>query len=120
MIQHGTKPGLCVYRESDWVCRCAICGRGFPRSLLDPANAKPDKPRVSGGRIMTHANYLRRQAETLVHLSRATIDLGIAGRLRALAVEFRAKATELENASADYAPLTFGGGVVGAENLERA
>jgi hypothetical protein len=69
---------------------------------------------------MTHANYLRRQAETLVHLSRATIDLGIAGRLRALAVEFRAKATELENASADYAPLTFGGGVVGAENLERA
>jgi hypothetical protein len=41
-------------------------------------------------------NYLFRQAEALLNLSRATFDLTVAGRLRALAAEFRAKAQELE------------------------
>ena len=54
---------------------------------------------------MTHANYLRRQADTLVHLSRATIDLTIAGRLRALAAEFTAKAAELEDELDRFTPL---------------
>ena len=42
------------------------------------------------------SNYLLRQAEALLNLSRATFDLAVAGRLRALAAEFRAKAQELE------------------------
>lgn len=45
---------------------------------------------------MVSAMYFRRQAEVLLALSRATIDLMIAGRLRALAAEFRAKADELD------------------------
>ena len=43
------------------------------------------------------SNYLLRQAEALLSLSRATFDLAVAGRLRALAAEFRAKAQELED-----------------------
>ena len=42
------------------------------------------------------SNYLRRQAEVLLSLSRATFDLGVAGRLRTLAMELRAKAQELD------------------------
>jgi hypothetical protein len=42
------------------------------------------------------STYLLRQAEALLALSRATFDLALAGRLRALAEEFRAKAEELE------------------------
>ena len=42
------------------------------------------------------SNYLLRQAEALLNLSRATFDLAVAGRLRTLAAEFRAKAQELE------------------------
>jgi len=45
---------------------------------------------------MINAMYLRRQAERLLALSRSTIDLAIAGRLRGLAGEFLAKAEELE------------------------
>jgi hypothetical protein len=45
---------------------------------------------------MLVADYLRRQAEACSQLSRATIDLGIAGRLRAMADEFRRKAAEIE------------------------
>jgi hypothetical protein len=45
---------------------------------------------------MVNAMYLRRQAERLLALSRATIDLAIAGRLRGLADELLAKADELE------------------------
>jgi len=45
---------------------------------------------------MINAMYLRHQAERLLALSRATIDLAIAGRLRGLAGEFLAKAEELE------------------------
>jgi hypothetical protein len=42
------------------------------------------------------SNYLLRQADTLLNLSRATFDLTVAGRLRVLAAEFRVKAQELE------------------------
>ena len=42
---------------------------------------------------MTSAAYLRQQAESLVAMSRATLDLGMAGRLRAMASEFRVQAT---------------------------
>jgi hypothetical protein len=49
-----------------------------------------------GGTSNMTSTYLRRQAEALLNLSRATIDLAVAGRLRALAAEFRAKALELE------------------------
>jgi hypothetical protein len=45
------------------------------------------------------SSYLLRQAEALLSLSRSTFDLGVAGRLRALAAEFRAKAHELDQAS---------------------
>jgi hypothetical protein len=45
---------------------------------------------------MLQADYLRRQAETCLNLSRATFDLGIAGRLRALAEELLRKAAEIE------------------------
>ena len=41
-------------------------------------------------------NYLLRQADALLNLSRATVDLTVAGRLRVLAAEFRVKAQELE------------------------
>jgi hypothetical protein len=49
------------------------------------------------------SSYLRRQAEVLLSLSRATFDLGLAGRLRALAMELRAKAQELDR-DGDLAP----------------
>jgi hypothetical protein len=45
---------------------------------------------------MVNAIYLRRQAERLLALSRGTIDLAIAARLRGLAGEFLAKADELD------------------------
>ena len=41
--------------------------------------------------------YLRKQAELLIAMSRVTIDLGMAGRLRAMASEFQTKATEQED-----------------------
>jgi hypothetical protein len=44
---------------------------------------------------MVSGAYLRQQAEILIAMSRATIDLGMAGRLRAS--EFQTKATEQED-----------------------
>ena len=46
---------------------------------------------------MASAAYLRQQAELLTAMSRATMDLGMAGRLRAMASEFQTKATEQED-----------------------
>jgi hypothetical protein len=43
---------------------------------------------------MVSGAYLRRQAETLIAMSRATFDLTIAGRLRRMAAELHAKAAE--------------------------
>jgi hypothetical protein len=45
---------------------------------------------------MISSTYLRRQAATLLAMSQATFDLGMAGRLRGMATEFHAKASELE------------------------
>jgi hypothetical protein len=44
----------------------------------------------------TDINFLRRQAEHCVALSRATFDLTIASRLRTMADEFRARASRWE------------------------
>ena len=41
-------------------------------------------------------SYLRQQAEVLLALSRQTIDLGMAGRLRKLAADFHERASALE------------------------
>jgi hypothetical protein len=41
--------------------------------------------------------FLRRQAEVCVSLSRATFDLTVAGRLRAMADDFRARALRCED-----------------------
>ena len=60
---------------------------------------------------MGRAMYLRQQAEVLLGLSRATIDLGVARRLRSLAAEFQAKAEEVEDAESDF-PTCPSGGVV--------
>jgi len=57
---------------------------------------------------MMDADYLRRQAESCLNLSRATFDLVIAGRLRAMADEFRRKAQELDEAYTNF-PLHYEG-----------
>jgi len=43
---------------------------------------------------MISGAYLRRQADTLIAMSRATFDLTIAGRLRRMAAELQDKAAE--------------------------
>jgi hypothetical protein len=50
------------------------------------------------GQIMTETDisFLRRQAEHCIALSRATFDLTVAGRLRNMADELRARATKWE------------------------
>jgi hypothetical protein len=45
---------------------------------------------------MKTSDFLRRQAEHCLAISRATFDLTMAGRLRAMAAEFNGKATELD------------------------
>jgi hypothetical protein len=45
---------------------------------------------------MVSSAYLLQQAEILIAMSRATFDLGIAGRLREMASEFQARATAQE------------------------
>jgi post-segregation antitoxin (ccd killing protein) len=54
-----------------------------------------------GLNVMVSSDYLRRQAALLVSMSRATIDLGIAARLRAMATDLQEKATEQEQAQMD-------------------
>jgi hypothetical protein len=49
------------------------------------------------GRVMGLSNYLRRQAELCIAISRATFDLTMAGRLRDMAADFQDKAAELED-----------------------
>jgi hypothetical protein len=48
---------------------------------------------------MISGAYLRRQAEILTAMSRATFDLTIAGRLRRMAAELQDKASEEDEAS---------------------
>jgi hypothetical protein len=49
---------------------------------------------------MPDAAYLRRQAETCLHLARTTFDLSTAERLRFLAADLSAKADAVEDRSA--------------------
>ncbi len=46
---------------------------------------------------MVSGGYLRQQAEILIALSRATFDLGVAGRLRAMAAELQTRAAEQDD-----------------------
>jgi hypothetical protein len=46
---------------------------------------------------MIRGEYLRKQAEILIAMSRATFDLGVAARLRAMASELQTTAAEQEN-----------------------
>jgi hypothetical protein len=54
---------------------------------------------------MVSSAYLRQQAEILIAMSRATFDLGVAGRLRIMASEFqnRAAGEEAERGFAEVA-----------------
>jgi hypothetical protein len=56
---------------------------------------------------MLDADYLRRQAEVCVNLSRATFDLVIAHRLRTMAEEFRRHAGAI--ADLERMPSSMGG-----------
>jgi hypothetical protein len=46
---------------------------------------------------MVSGAYLRQQAEILIAMSRATFDLGVAGRLQALASELQTRAADQED-----------------------
>jgi hypothetical protein len=59
---------------------------------------------------MRGSEFLRRQAEQCVAMSRATIDLTVAGRLRAMAADFREMAAEWENDDRDHGRLPCNGG----------
>jgi len=50
---------------------------------------KKDRQMVSGA-------YLRQQGEIFIAMSRATFDLGVAGRLRAMASELQTRAADQE------------------------
>jgi hypothetical protein len=54
----------------------------------------PAKALAQGLASMVTGAYLRRQAEILIAMSRATFDLTIAGRLRRMATELQNKAAE--------------------------
>jgi hypothetical protein len=49
---------------------------------------------------MISGAYLRQQAKILIAMSRATLDLGVAGRLREMASELQARAAEQEDTRA--------------------
>jgi hypothetical protein len=57
----------------------------------------------------TDTNFLRRQAEYCVALSRSTFDLTVASRLRALAEEFRARAEHFDDEMDDVRPHAYSG-----------
>ena len=54
------------------------------------------------------SDFLRRQAELCLALSRATFDLTMAGRLRAMAEEFKHKAAEFDDETAEFHPPMMG------------
>ena len=54
------------------------------------------------------SDFLRRQAELCLSISRATFDLTMAGRLRAMAEEFKHKAAELDDETAEFHPHLMG------------
>jgi len=55
---------------------------------------------------MVTGAYLRRQAEILITMSRATFDLTIAGRLRRMAAELQDKAAEQDELAFTDAAMT--------------
>jgi hypothetical protein len=57
-------------------------------------------PPVQKNRLMISGAYLREQAKILIAMSRATLDLGMAGRLREMASELQARAAEQEDTRA--------------------
>jgi hypothetical protein len=61
---------------------------------MTPEAVVRPKPSPKGLASMVTGAYLRRQAEILIAMSRATFDLTIAGRLRRMAAELQAKAVE--------------------------
>ena len=65
-------------------------------------------PHARGEIRMERAMYFRRQAEVLLGLARATIDLGVARRLHSLAAEFQDKADEFEGDQADFSQMPSG------------
>ena len=62
------------------------------------------------GRAMGLSDYLRRQAELCIAISRATFDLTMAGRLRDMAVDLQDKAAVLEDEMVFPAHLIAGNG----------
>ena len=64
------------------------------------------KPSFKGLVPMVSGQYLRRQAETLMAMSRATFDLTIAGRLRRMATELQAKAAEQDEVAVSEPTVT--------------
>jgi hypothetical protein len=73
-----------------------MMGCGRDRNEIGPMsftwNSVPYPKRV----VMVSRAYLRQQAEILIAMSRATFDLGVAGRLRIMASEFQNRAAEEE------------------------
>jgi hypothetical protein len=65
---------------------------------------------------MVRAAYLLRQAEVLLAMSRATFDLGTAGRLRAMASEFQARANGEEEAAKEGEFAAHSGAVLGGSH----
>jgi hypothetical protein len=57
----------------------------------------------------TDINFLRRQAEHCIALSRATFDLTIASRLRTMAEELQARASQWEDDHHETMPAHFVG-----------
>jgi hypothetical protein len=55
---------------------------------------------------MVSGAYLRRQAEILIAMSRATFDLTIAGRLRRMASELQDKAAERDEIAFSESSVT--------------
>jgi hypothetical protein len=47
--------------------------------------------------MMRNSEFLRRQAEACIALSRATFDLTLAGRLRTMAAEFQVQASDQDD-----------------------
>jgi hypothetical protein len=57
---------------------------------------------------MKQSDFLRRQAELCLSISRATFDLTTAGRLRAMAEVLKNRAAELDDEAADFHPHMMG------------
>ena len=112
---------MCLTAKRRPVCdRLAAAGAtGAPQSAVssgwNEAAGEPllaleqEGPHARGEIRMERAMYFRRQAEVLLGLARATIDLGVARRLRNLAAEFQDKANEFESDQADFSQMPSGG-----------